>query len=87
MWQKLLDTFNIHERFLIRVINRSLTLVLLNLTTNLLTHLIVNLMPWASRNNTTLDRATNKRKVSKHIKKLMSCRLIREDDRRIIDIA
>ena len=43
-------------------------------------------MPWASSNNTPLDRTTNERKVSKHIKKLMSCWLIREDDGRIIDI-
>ena len=44
-------------------------------------------MPWAISQDTTTDRTTDEREVTKHIKKFVACRLIGEDNRSIIDIA
>ena len=43
-------------------------------------------MPWAVSQDTTTDRTTDECEVSKHIKELVTRRLIGEDDRSIIDI-
>ena len=44
-------------------------------------------MPWAISQDTTTDRTTNKREVTKHIEELVACGLIGEDNGSIIDIA
>ena len=58
----------------------------LNILMDLSSHLIIDLMPWAVSQDTTTDRTTDEREVTKHIEKLVARRLIGEDNRSIIDI-
>ena len=86
VWEEFTNTVDIKDRCRIRIVERSLSFVELNILTDLSSHLIVDLMPWAISQDTTTDRTTDEREVTKHIEKLVARRLIGEDNRSIIDI-
>ena len=87
MWEEFSNTVDIENRCRIGIVERSLSFVELNILTDLSSHLIVDLMPWAVSQDTPTNRTTNKREVTKHIEELVARRLIGEDNRSIIDIA
>ena len=72
MWKQVTNTSVVDYRFCIRIIDRSLNLMLTNNPAHLARKLIINSMSRTCSNDTTLDRFSNKCHVANHIKEFMT---------------
>ena len=83
----LADAVVIHQRLLVRIVDRSLYLLVFDFATNLLGEGSVDGVARTSGNDTTLQRTADESYIAQDVKELMACGLILRSQRYIIDIA
>ena len=84
--QELTDADVVHDRLLVRIVDRSLNLMLANLLAHQASELVVHCVTWASGDDTTLDRLADESHVAYDVEELMASTLVLPLQRTVLDV-